>query len=75
MTTVFQTLGLDLDERSVATLTLNRPDKHNALNDVLIRELREAADRIALDDDIRAVVLTRVRYFLERSQAPWRSRN
>lgn len=58
MNTGFETLGLDLDERGVATLTLNRPDKHNALNDVLIRELREVAERIDRDEDIRVVVLT-----------------
>ena len=58
MTAAFQTLDMDTDARGVATMTLSRPEKHNALNDVLIRELREAAERIARDDGVRVVVLT-----------------
>lgn len=42
----------------VATLTLNRPEKMNALNYALRRRLTDALDAIAGDAGIRAVVLT-----------------
>lgn len=54
----YNTISVSIDERGVATLLLNRPEKHNAMNDELIREVTEAA--VALDQDkaVRAVVLT-----------------
>src|ERR1019366_2547680 len=42
----------------VAHVTLNRPDKLNALNLTLIEDLRAAAAAIAADPAIRAVLLT-----------------
>jgi 2-(1,2-epoxy-1,2-dihydrophenyl)acetyl-CoA isomerase len=42
----------------VATLTLNRPDRYNALTTGLRGELRAALDEVAGDDAVRAVVLT-----------------
>jgi 2-(1,2-epoxy-1,2-dihydrophenyl)acetyl-CoA isomerase len=42
----------------VAYVTLNRPERLNALSAELVRELRAAADGIAADPDIRAVLLT-----------------
>ena len=42
----------------VATLTLNRPDKLNAMNRELSRELVAALDSIAKDDSVRAILLT-----------------
>ena len=42
----------------VATITLNRPEKHNALSQGLLTELREVLDMIEVDTDIRAVVIT-----------------
>lgn len=41
-----------------ALITLNRPDKLNALNTQLFTELDEAITNIELDNEIRAVVLT-----------------
>lgn len=58
MTGDYQTLRIDRDGRGVARLTLERPRKHNALNDVLIAELRRAADELAGDDGVRVVVLS-----------------
>ncbi|MEO8636197.1 MAG: enoyl-CoA hydratase-related protein [Gemmatimonadales bacterium] len=42
----------------VATLTVNRSDKLNALNETVIRELGEAADALAADPLVRGVILT-----------------
>ena len=39
-------------------VVLNRPELHNALNDVLIGEIRDASHELAADEGIRAVVLT-----------------
>ena len=53
----FQTIILDIDDFGIANLTLNRPDKHNAMNAEMIAELSEAAKLCASDPAIRAVVL------------------
>ncbi len=42
----------------VATITVNRPEKLNALDAATIRALHEALDRVAIDPAVRAVVLT-----------------
>jgi 2-(1,2-epoxy-1,2-dihydrophenyl)acetyl-CoA isomerase len=49
-----------LTERSdaVAVITLNRPDKLNALSFPLVRELDAALIHYEADDDIKAVILT-----------------
>src|SRR5271166_5134733 len=47
----------NLDGRGVATLTLNRPDRHNAFDDALIAELTNALKRLAGRSDVRMVVL------------------
>ena len=54
---MFRTLSITTDARGVADLTLNRPDKHNALNAQMISELTAAADQLARDDRVRVVVL------------------
>jgi methylglutaconyl-CoA hydratase len=41
-----------------AYLVLNRPEKHNAFNDSMIFELKDAFDHFSKREDIRAVVLT-----------------
>ena len=43
---------------SIATLTLNRPETHNAFDAAMIGELRDAFARLADDDTVRVVVLT-----------------
>jgi len=50
-------IDLVVDARGVATLTLARADKHNALSQVMIDALTQAAIRIAADSRIRVVVL------------------
>ena len=49
---------VDTDERGVATVTMNRPEKHNAFNEVLVADLQEAFGRLARNPFVRAVVLT-----------------
>lgn len=43
---------------STACLTMNRPDVHNAFDNVLIAELTAAIEALDADDSVRAVVLT-----------------
>jgi len=54
---MFDTLLLEIDSRGVADLTLNRPEKHNAMSGEMIEELHRAADQINADPSIRVVVL------------------
>ena len=54
----FETLTLEVDARGVARLVLHRPEKHNALNAALIRDLTRAAALLAQDSAVRVVVLT-----------------
>lgn len=42
----------------VATITLNRPERLNALNPVMFRELMAAFDETDADDAVRAVIVT-----------------
>lgn len=48
----------DIDARGVATLTLNRPDKHNALDGATVQELHDALKTLELDSRVRVVVMT-----------------
>jgi enoyl-CoA hydratase/carnithine racemase len=52
----YETIGYRVAE-GVATLTLSRPDKRNALNLLTFRELEEAGARAAEDHDARAVLV------------------
>lgn len=49
---------LATDPRGVARLTLDRPDRHNALTGAMCDEIRAAAAAIDADPAIRAAVLT-----------------
>lgn len=53
----YETLLVDTTDR-VATVTINRPDKRNALNAAVRRELGEALERLERDDSVRVVVFT-----------------
>lgn len=54
---MFETLTLNRDARGVTRLTLNRPDKHNALSATMLAELTTAAAQLADDPETRVVVL------------------
>jgi enoyl-CoA hydratase len=53
----YQTLNVELNS-NVATVTINRPAKLNALNALTKQELREAFDVLRDDDGVGAIVLT-----------------
>lgn len=44
-------------ENRVATITLNRPEVHNAFNELVINDLNDAFLKAGADKDVRAVVL------------------
>lgn len=48
---------LTIDERGLASVCLNNPDKHNAFDDQIIAELSECFDEVAANSSIRAMVL------------------
>lgn len=45
-------------EGSVAKVTLNRPEKRNALNDAIVRELKDNLRKLSSEEALRVVVLT-----------------
>ncbi len=54
----YQDIKLDIDDRNIATVTLDRVEKHNAMGTRMMRELHQVCDEINANSDIRAVVLT-----------------
>ena len=53
----FETL-LWAQEDHVATITLDRPEKKNAMSWVMFNEIRDAFEAATADDDVRCVVVT-----------------
>jgi enoyl-CoA hydratase len=53
----YQTLLLEIRD-AIAFLTINRPDKLNALNDLVVSELHHAVLAIKADASVRGVILT-----------------
>ena len=53
----FDTITLTVDDW-IATITLNRPDKLNAFNGTMMRDLVAAFDITDGNDDVRAVIVT-----------------
>ncbi len=53
----YETLLTDLDQ-GILTVTVNRPDKLNALNRSVLADLDRLMDRVQTDADIKAVLLT-----------------
>lgn len=54
---MFETIRIETDDRGVATLWLDRAQKHNALSAQMLEDLTRAADRLSRDRDVRVVVL------------------
>ncbi|MDJ0626926.1 MAG: crotonase/enoyl-CoA hydratase family protein [Rhodobacter sp.] len=55
---MYETISVERDPRGVATLTLARAERHNALNAAMIGELTRAAAKLGGDPGVRVVVLT-----------------
>lgn len=53
----YQHLTIEKRDR-IATLTISRPDKLNALNDATIGELSAAVDNLRLSDDVGGIIVT-----------------
>ncbi len=55
---MYQTITVETDARGVAVLTLNRPEKHNAMSAQMLADLTQAAADLGADAAVRVVVLT-----------------
>ena len=53
----YETILTDLAD-SIFTITINRPDKLNALNTTMIHEFIDAIDKADADDAVRAIIVT-----------------
>ncbi|AYJ85078.1 enoyl-CoA hydratase (plasmid) [Sphingomonas paeninsulae] len=54
---MFETILYDVTD-GIATITLNRPDRLNAFNGTMSKEIIAAFDLTDTDDDVRAVIVT-----------------
>jgi enoyl-CoA hydratase len=53
----YEAIRYALDD-GVATVTLNRPDVHNAMNEAMRRELTQCFTALVTDDDVRVILVT-----------------
>ncbi len=53
----YNMITVAIDARGIATLTLARPEKHNAMSSEMMAEITDAANALGADDTVRAVVL------------------
>lgn len=68
----FENIQLEIDNRGVATLWLNRPDKNNAFNAETIAELIRALDAVGDDPKVRLLVLRgRGKHFSGGADLAW----
>jgi 2-(1,2-epoxy-1,2-dihydrophenyl)acetyl-CoA isomerase len=58
MARTYQHIQVETTPRGVRTLTLNRPERLNAVNPVLAEEIPAALDEAGQDDAVRVVVIT-----------------
>ena len=54
---MFENILLEMDG-AIATLTINRPDKRNAVNNATVEELDQALDQVEANQDLRVLILT-----------------
>lgn len=70
--TDFTTVQLEKDPRGFATLWLDRPEKNNAFNAVMIRELVAAIAEVQADDALRFLLLRgRGKHFSAGADLAW----
>ena len=53
----YDTIIYDVEDE-ILTITLNRPDKLNAFNNIMMNEMIEAFDKADADDNIKAIIVT-----------------
>ena len=53
----YECLLYDEDE-GIATITLNRPDKHNAFDPILMDEIKAVWKKLRFNDDVRVIIVT-----------------
>lgn len=46
-----------IDDNGIATLSLNKPEKHNCFDDTLILEITEAVNALAKNENVRVLIL------------------
>ena len=56
--TELETLIIDVADNGVVTVTMNRPEKKNAADAVMWDELRDTWNALAVDPEVRAVIMT-----------------
>ena len=54
----FKDIKYEKEENGICTITINRPERRNALSPITFLELESAFEHMEHDDDIRVVVLT-----------------
>jgi len=57
MSKPYETIKIEREE-NIVWITLNRPHRLNAFNDVLVEELSEALDTVEKDPSVRCVIIT-----------------
>lgn len=57
MTTTYSALTCHIDMNQVATVILNRPQTHNALDDIMVAELTQAIKSLEENNEVRIIVL------------------
>lgn len=58
MSKEYNSLLIEKDEKNIAVLTVNRPEKLNALNSEVLDELEEAFEELNSDPEVKAIVVT-----------------
>ena len=53
----FETIDIDINAEGVCTLSLNRPEVHNAFNETMIDDLSQALEQLENDDSVRVLCL------------------
>lgn len=70
-----ETVQTRIDARGVASVIINRPDKHNAFDDGMIRDLRRAFGALATNDAVGVIVLSSSgRHFSAGGDLAWMQR-
>ncbi|MDA0194941.1 MAG: enoyl-CoA hydratase-related protein [Bacteroidetes bacterium] len=55
---IYQNLLVDTDDNGIQTITINRPDKLNALSLETLKELKDAVHQVYDDETIKGVIIT-----------------